>query len=91
MHKSSSAGVPGNGSHAVASMLRLNADPVLTVEQAATYLNVRDSFIRDLNKQRRIETVKVGAHVRIRMSECDRILREGTRPATKPMNRRRFG
>ena len=37
----------------------LNADPVLTVEQAATYLNVRDSFIRDLNKQRRIETVKV--------------------------------
>ena len=59
MHKSSSAGVPGNGSHAVASMLRLNADPVLTVEQAATYLNVRDSFIRDLNKQRRIETVKV--------------------------------
>lgn len=71
-------------------MRRLNEDPVLTLEQGAVYLNVRPSLLRDMHKQRRISTIKVGDLVRIRLSECERILREGARPATKPILSDRF-
>ncbi|WP_353952215.1 excisionase family DNA-binding protein [Knoellia sp. S7-12] len=71
-------------------MRKLNDDPVFEYWQAATYMNVKEGYLRDLTKQRRIETVKIGGLVRIRLSECERILHEGTRPATRPLARGRF-
>jgi excisionase family DNA binding protein len=65
-----------------------NPDPLFTVPQAAVYLNVRESFIRDLSKDRRIARVKLGRSVRIHQSELDRLSREGWQPALRPVARR---
>lgn len=60
---------------------------LLNVHQAAEQLGLRDKTIRNWIALRRIEFVKVGAAVRIRQSEIDRIVRSGTVPrvgATDP-------
>lgn len=71
-------------------MERLNPDPLLTVEQSAIYLNAKPDFVRDLSKQRRITTVKLGRSLRVQRSELERYVREGTRPATRPSRRNRW-
>ena len=46
-------------------MEAINPDPLLTYEQAATYLNVKEDFLRDLVKTRRIES-ELGQTWRVR-------------------------
>ncbi|MFI9104290.1 helix-turn-helix domain-containing protein [Streptomyces fildesensis] len=41
-------------------------DRLLSVEEAAEALNTKPRFVRRLIEERRIEYIKVGAHVRIR-------------------------
>ncbi len=44
---------------------------LLTVEQAADYLNITDHFARRLIRDRRIPFLKVGRLVRLRRSDID--------------------
>ncbi|MBO0882629.1 MAG: helix-turn-helix domain-containing protein [Mycobacterium sp.] len=49
----------------------------LKVEEAATYLNTSVRFIRRLIAERRITFYKVGAHVRLSISDLDEFLENG--------------
>lgn len=70
-------------------MLKINPDPLFTKFQAAVYLNVKVSYVEDLVKHREL-TKSLGRPIRIRMSECERFIRDRTVPATRFGNASRF-
>jgi excisionase family DNA binding protein len=51
---------------------------LLTIEEAAEALSLSPHTIRSWVKGRRIEFVRLGRSIRIRRTEVDRVLREGT-------------
>lgn len=53
----------------------------LTIPEAANYLGVQPSTIRQWVWRRRIDTVRIGRLVRIPRQALDRVVEEGTRPA----------
>ena len=59
---------------------------MLTVNQAAERLGLRDSTIRAWIAQRRIGIVRLGRAVRIPADEVERLINEGTIPARKSRN-----
>lgn len=68
---------------------RRSATPVtssgdlLTVEQAADYLNITDHFVRRLIRERRIPFLKVGRLVRLRRTDIDDYLAGRLVPAMR--------
>lgn len=56
---------------------------LLTVEQAADYLNITDHFVRRLIRERRIPFLKVGRLVRFRRADIEAYLRECAVPAVR--------
>ncbi|WP_435238200.1 helix-turn-helix domain-containing protein [Streptomyces sp. YPW6] len=50
---------------------RANPDPLLSMPEAAAYLNVSEREVWRLRERRLVETVKVGRHVRVRRSVLD--------------------
>ncbi|MFJ3905666.1 helix-turn-helix domain-containing protein [Streptomyces sp. NPDC090025] len=58
-----------------------NPDPLLAISEAAEYLSVPVRMVRRLRAQRRIAAVKVGKHVRFRVSVLEAYLAEQTDPA----------
>jgi excisionase family DNA binding protein len=68
---------------------RRSATPVttsgdlLTVEQAADYLNITDHFVRRLIRERRIPFLKVGRLVRLRRTDLEAYLAECSVPAIR--------
>jgi excisionase family DNA binding protein len=56
-------------------------DKLLSIPQFAELLGVTCSCIRRMVLDRRLSIVKVGRLVRIPITEFDRIVAEGTRPA----------
>jgi excisionase family DNA binding protein len=56
----------------------------LTIQEAADYLGVRPSTIRQWVWRRRIDVVRIGRCVRIPQEACDRIIERGTMPALEP-------
>lgn len=68
---------------------RRSATPVtssgdlLTVEQAADYLNITDHFVRRLIRERRIPFLKVGRLVRLRRTDIEAYLAECAVPAVR--------
>ena len=68
---------------------RRSATPVtssgdlLTVEQAADYLNITDHFVRRLIRERRIPFLKVGRLVRLRRTDIDEYLASRLVPAVR--------
>lgn len=54
---------------------------LLTVEQAADYLNITDHFVRRLIRERRIPFLKVGHLVRFRRADIEAYLAECSVPA----------
>ena len=68
---------------------RRSATPVassgdlLTVEQAADYLNITDHFVRRLIRERRIPFLKVGRLVRLRRTDIEAYLAEYAVPAVR--------
>lgn len=68
---------------------RRSATPVttsgelLTVEQAADYLNITDHFVRRLIRERRIPFLKVGRLVRLRRSDIEAYLAACAVPAVR--------
>ena len=68
---------------------RRSATPVttsgdlLTVEQAADYLNITDHFVRRLIRERRIQFLKVGRLVRLRRTDLEDYLVTCAVPAVR--------
>ena len=68
---------------------RRSATPVnssgdlLTVEQAADYLNITEHFVRRLIRERRIPFLKVGRLVRLRRADIDAYLAGCAWPAVR--------
>lgn len=68
---------------------RRSATPVtstgdlLTVEQAADYLNITEHFVRRLIRERRIPFLKVGRLVRLRRTDIDDYLAGRLVPAVR--------
>ncbi|MBK9740380.1 MAG: helix-turn-helix domain-containing protein [Actinobacteria bacterium] len=68
---------------------RRSATPVsssgdlLTVEQAADYLNITEHFVRRLIRERRIPFLKVGRLVRLRRTDIDEYLASRLVPAVR--------
>ncbi len=56
---------------------------LLTVEQAADYLNITDHFVRRLIRERRIPFLKVGRLVRLRRPAIEAYLAECAVPAVR--------
>nr|WP_204261796.1 helix-turn-helix domain-containing protein [Blastococcus saxobsidens] len=53
---------------------------MLTVNQAAEYLNTGQRFVRRLISERRIPYVKLGKHVRLERSALDGFINNGRVP-----------
>ena len=60
---------------------------LLTVEQAADYLNITDHFVRRLIRERRIPFLKVGRLVRLRRPAIEAYLAECAVPAVPAVRR----
>ena len=56
---------------------------MLTVEQAAEYLNITDHFVRRLIRERRIPFLKVGRLVRLRRADLEDYLVACAVPAVR--------
>jgi excisionase family DNA binding protein len=56
---------------------------LLSVEQAAAYLNITDHFVRRLIRERRIPFLKVGRLVRLRRADIDTYLAARAIPAVR--------
>lgn len=56
-------------------------DPLLTVEECADHLNTSPRMVRRMVAERRVPVVRIGRHVRIRLSALDRYLMQRTTPA----------
>lgn len=56
---------------------------LLTVEQAADYLNITDHFVRRLIRERRIPFLKVGRLVRLRRTDLEDYLVTCAVPAVR--------
>jgi excisionase family DNA binding protein len=56
---------------------------LLTVEQAADYLNITDHFVRRLIRERRIPFLKVGRLVRLRRTDLEDYLTTCAVPAVR--------
>ncbi len=56
---------------------------LLTVEQAADYLNITDHFMRRLIRERRIPFLKVGRLVRLRRTDLEDYLAACAVPAVR--------
>ena len=68
-----------------------NPNPLWDVEQFAHYLNQKPGFIRQLIKQQRIPSVKIGGKVMLEKTTADELIAAGRRPATQPLEVDRFG
>jgi len=53
----------------------------LTISDAADYLGVRPSTVRQWVWRRRIDVVRIGRCVRIPKAALDKVIEEGTTPA----------
>ncbi|MCP3756023.1 helix-turn-helix domain-containing protein [Streptomyces sp. TBY4] len=58
-----------------------NPDPLLSITEAADYLGTGERMVRRLRAQRAVPVVKVGKHVRFRVSDLEAYLTAQTVPA----------
>lgn len=63
-------------------------DELLSIPEFAEHLRVTVSCVRRMVWEKRVTIVKVGRLVRIPHSELERLVAEGTRPATSVNQRR---
>jgi len=69
------------------SMVEQVARGMLTVEQAARELGLKESTIRAWLLRRKISFVKLGRCVRVPREEVDRLIKENTIPARQEHGR----
>jgi excisionase family DNA binding protein len=62
-------------------------DKLLTIPEFAEHLRVTVAMVRRMVLEKRVSIIKIGRLVRVPHSELERLIAEGTRPAT-PVNGR---
>jgi excisionase family DNA binding protein len=66
--------------------------PLLTIEEAAQYLNVPARWVADAVRQRKVRCTRIGKHVRFRVEHLDELVAAGEQPVTTdviPLQRNR--
>ena len=66
--------------------------PLLSIEEAAAYLNVPTGWVADAVRERRIRCTRIGKHVRFRIEHLDELVAAGEQPVTSdviPIQRNR--
>lgn len=56
--------------------------PLLTVDEAAAYLNVPARWVADAVRQRRVRCTRIGKHVRFRVEHLEELVAAGEQPVT---------
>ncbi len=56
--------------------------PLLTIDEAAEYLNVPARWVADAVRQRKIRCTRIGKHVRFRVEHLDELVAAGEQPVT---------
>ena len=56
--------------------------PLLTIDEAATYLNVPARWVADAVRQRKVRCTRIGKHVRFRVEHLDELVAAGEQPVT---------
>lgn len=67
----------------------LTTGDLLTVAQAADYLNITEHFVRRLIQEHRLPFIRVGRLIRLRRSALEAWLIESEVPASPPMTQAR--
>lgn len=80
-----------SGKRASTEPRQATSGELMTVEQAADYLNINEAFVRRLIQERRLPFLKVGRLVRLRQTALDRWLAAAEVPATRPAHGTRRG
>ena len=61
---------------------------LLSIEEAATYLNVPQRWVADAVRQRRIRCSRIGKHVRFRLEHLNEFVTACEQPLTAPSDTR---
>jgi excisionase family DNA binding protein len=56
--------------------------PLLTIDEAATYLNVPARWVADAVRQRKVRCTRIGKHIRFRVEHLDELIAAGEQPVT---------
>ena len=56
----------------------------MTIDEAATYLNVPARWVADAVRQRKVRCTRIGKHVRFRVEHLDELVAAGEQPVTTP-------
>lgn len=57
---------------------------LLTITEAAEYLNVSERWVQEAVRQRRLRCTRLGKHVRFRLEHLDELVAAGEQPVTGP-------
>lgn len=66
--------------------------PLMTIDEAAAYLNVPARWVADAVRQRKVRCTRIGKHVRFRVEQLDELVAAGEQPVTSdvvPVRRNR--
>lgn len=70
--------------HPTQSPARAATTHLLSIEEAATYLNVPQRWVADAVRQRRIRCSRIGKHVRFRLEHLNEFVAACEQPLTAP-------
>jgi hypothetical protein len=68
-----------------------NPNPLWEIPKWSSYVGITPEFTRQLIKERRVASVKIGGKVLLEKSVADEVISAGRRPAQQPLNVNRFG
>ena len=68
-----------------------NPDPLWGVPEWSNYVGIKPDFTRQLIKQGRVSSIKIGGKTMLPKSVADDLINAGMRPATAPIAADRFG
>lgn len=57
---------------------------LLTISEAAEYLNVPQRWVQEAVRQRKVRCTRLGKHVRFRLEHLDELVAAGEQPVTGP-------
>ncbi len=58
--------------------------PLLTIDEAAAYLNVPARWVADAVRLRKVRCTRIGKHVRFRIEHLEELVAAGEQPVTTP-------
>ena len=56
--------------------------PLLTIDEAATYLNVPARWVADAVRQHKVRCTRIGKHIRFRVEHLEELVGAGEQPVT---------